>query len=566
MLKSVSYKVYLPKFVCIYPTPPPRAECDTCSFFCRVLLVWIQSFPSKLFTLPRLKNPVCPTFYLFSWRRADGFMLFLKAFAQNEIQTASPWVVEIIFLNDGGLCWRDFFHLHWRKWISDMTGINTAFDIEVGNRKLGFFRRLWREQTAQKVLRTWPLRTMWCKEIFPFRDHLGVRWTLYFVRQIAPGVSKAAVKTVVRECEECQLINPAPMHWSKWALNVQQTWNRVAMDITHCNRAHFLMVIDCGPARFAIWQHLPWQDATSVINRLKVLFYEWGLPTEILTDNDTAFQSSLLKTFLDEWRVRLRFCCAYVPSDIGIVVRCHRTVKRITTRKRYTIPEAVYWYNIMPKDDVPSATAPANMVYWYHIRLKGINGTSVPTHNQQQAVFRLGDRVWVKTPHGRCTIKYKVGRVTGITSAQNITVDGIPCHVKDLQPIAGPGQLTVCSNMVSENASKRFVTIRERPCEQTPSTNAGEASSNNTSNEDLVTILPRRSTQCKRPPPEYFMCDHRIRGECSSNATNNLTSEKQKESSHCYRHTEIRRRKGRKRCDFFYGGEWDKPTWNSEIW
>ena len=81
-----------------------------------------------------------------------------------------------------------------------------------------------------------------------------------------------------------------------------------------------------------------------------------------------------------------------------------------------------------------------------------------------------------------------MGRVTGITSVQNITVDRMPRHVKDLQPIVGPGQPTVCSDKVSEDASERFVTIRERPCEQAPSTNAGDASSNNTSNEDQVTM------------------------------------------------------------------------------
>ena len=52
---------------------------------------------------------------------------------------------------------------------------------------------------------------------------------------------------------------------------------------------------------------------------------------------------------------------------------------------------------------------------------------------------------------------------------------------------------------------------------------------------------------------------------CSSNATNNLTSKKQKVCSLCYRHAETRRRKGRKRCDLFYGGEYDKPTWSGEI-
>ena len=55
--------------------------------------------------------------------------------------------------------------------------------------------------------------------------HPGVRRTLYFVKQIALEVSKAAVKTIVRECEECQSIELAPVHWSKGALNVKQTWH-----------------------------------------------------------------------------------------------------------------------------------------------------------------------------------------------------------------------------------------------------------------------------------------------------------------------------------------------------
>ena len=204
------------------------------------------------------------------------------------------------------------------------------------------------------------------------------------------------MKTVVRECEEYQSIDPAPVHWLKGGLNVKQTWHRsTAAPLGLPSGDVFL------------------DKMRRVISQLKVLFYERGPPTEILTDNDTAFRGSQLKAFLDEWRVRLRFRCTYVPSGNGIVERCHRTVKWIATRKRCTIPEAVYWYNVTPKADVSSATAPANMVYQYRIRLKGINGTSVPTHNQQHGVFKPGVRVWVKTPHGRCTTKYKVGRVTG---------------------------------------------------------------------------------------------------------------------------------------------------------
>ena len=65
------------------------------------------------------------------------------------------------------------------------------------------------------------------KIVYRQSGHPGVWRTLYFVRQIAPGVSQVAVKTVVREFEECQSIDPGPMHWSKGVLNVKQTWHQI---------------------------------------------------------------------------------------------------------------------------------------------------------------------------------------------------------------------------------------------------------------------------------------------------------------------------------------------------
>ena len=44
-----------------------------------------------------------------------------------------------------------------------------------------------------------------------------------------------------------------------------------------------------------------------------------------------------------------------------------------------------------------------------------------------------------------------------------------------------------------------------------------------------------------------------------------ITSKKQKVCSLYYRHPETTKRKGSKRGDLFYGGEWDKPTISGEI-
>ena len=44
----------------------------------------------------------------------------------------------------------------------------------------------------------------------------------------------------------------------------------------------------------------------------------------------------------------------FVSLGNGIVERCHRAIKHIAARTRCFIMEALYWYNVTPKDDVNS--------------------------------------------------------------------------------------------------------------------------------------------------------------------------------------------------------------------
>ena len=39
----------------------------------------------------------------------------------------------------------------------------------------------------------------------------------------------------------------------------------------------------------------------------------------------------------------------------------------------YHCQEAMYWCKVMPKDDVHNASAPANALYQYEVRVKGID-------------------------------------------------------------------------------------------------------------------------------------------------------------------------------------------------
>ena len=94
--------------------------------------------------------------------------------------------------------------------------------------------------------------------------HPGVKRTHYFVKLVSPEVSKAAVQEVVRECKDCQSIDPAPVSWNAGRLNVCENWRRVGVDVTHLEGRHYLTIIDCGPSRFAIWRLLFCQHRSAV--------------------------------------------------------------------------------------------------------------------------------------------------------------------------------------------------------------------------------------------------------------------------------------------------------------
>ena len=47
----------------------------------------------------------------------------------------------------------------------------------------------------------------------------------------------------------------------------------------------------------------------------------------------------------------------------------------------------------------------------------------------------VGEEVWVKPPDAKCTRQWNKGTITGITSENNISVDGIPRHWLDIRRV-----------------------------------------------------------------------------------------------------------------------------------
>ena len=261
----------------------------------------------------------------------------------------------------------------------------------------------------------------------------GEKGTWYLAKRMGKGVDKDMVKMVVSQCERCQSIDPAPISHSPGELGVRESWTRLAIDITHYRGIPYLTMVDCGPGRFMIWRQLKRETATEVCREIENIFFERGAVSELLMDNACAFRAEEMQQLLDRWGVRAYYRAAYRPGGNGIVERSHRTIKAMAERARTSPVEAAYWYNMVPREGQREGSVPQSSVYTYGWRLGGKK--DVDAAEEVRSAVQVGDEVWVKPGGARCTTQWRAGRVTGVTSANNVEVDGMPRHILDIRPI-----------------------------------------------------------------------------------------------------------------------------------
>ena len=263
--------------------------------------------------------------------------------------------------------------------------------------------------------------------------HFGVERTLYLARMVNSDVSRNEVERCVRNCEKCQSIDPAPIQHDPGKLSVEENWSRLAVDATHYAGKCYLTMIDCGPSRFAIWREIKSENASEIADILDEIFRERGPVAELLMDNGSGFRSYRVAEVCRKWNVRRHFRAAYRPSGNGLIERHHRTVKRMAARSGASPLHMVFWYNLAPREGQEKSSVPSSALYTYSWRHPAVYVDVLSDEKSES--LQVGDTVWVKPPSAKCTSRWKKGRVTGSTSRNNVTVDGMPRHVLDVRPV-----------------------------------------------------------------------------------------------------------------------------------
>lgn len=357
-------------------------------------------------------------------------------------------------------------------------------------------------------------------EVHAQAGHPGIRRTLYFVRRdVSRSISRSEAQNVVRRCDVCCSIDPAPARWDHGSLDVAGTWERLAIDITHYEGRSYLTLIDCGPSRFSLWRLLRRPDADTVVGHLEDMFRERGAPLELLGDNDTVFRSRRFAAFAAKWGTELRFRAVYEPGGNGIVERSHRTIKVIAARKRCSISEALHLYNVTPRDGNADASAPAGAVYRYPVRdcVRPAADQPVPRRAAAEpdiaapgaaVAYAVGDHVWVRRRGVRCTESSRRGVVTGTVSPQVVEVDGMPWHVRCLRRrhdgVAVDSGFGSRAAGRDDDAPPLFVQVEL--CSHVDAAEEEDDECDVMSDEPSVHGPPQRRSGRDRRPPQRLIC------------------------------------------------------------
>jgi hypothetical protein len=138
-------------------------------------------------------------------------------------------------------------------------------------------------------------------------------------------------KDIVRKYEACQRfasrphalaaeLQPIPLSWpfAQWGLDMvgklHKSWPG--------GHVYMLVAVD----KFTKWVEaapVTTQDSTAAINFIKSIVFRFGVPHNIITDNETNFTSKEFKSYCESMRIKLKFASIAHPKTNGQVEKAN---------------------------------------------------------------------------------------------------------------------------------------------------------------------------------------------------------------------------------------------------
>ena len=139
----------------------------------------------------------------------------------------------------------------------------------------------------------------------------------------------ADIDEMVKGCAPCQRHQSANVKEPLHPHNVpQRPWHTVGSDLFFWNNSAYLLVCDYY-SKFPLVRKLNNIQSNTTIAHLKSIFEEQGIPSKVVTGNDTQFTSAAFQDFSRQYGFTHTTTSPYYPQANGFIERNVQTVKNL---------------------------------------------------------------------------------------------------------------------------------------------------------------------------------------------------------------------------------------------
>ena len=178
----------------------------------------------------------------------------------------------------------------------------------------------------------------------------------------------------------------------------------VAMDFLTINDLKLLVMVDLTSS-FIDVNPVDDMSGPNTLSAIKSLFYRWGFPSALLTDNGKSFIFDPLQQWLKSVGITSLLTPLYSPQSNG---KCERAVRSVLDSIRITflnkrlssipifdiLPEILYGLNSVPKSN--DTLSPRDYIFCYRERCPFIQ-TMAPANQNFKGNFKIGEKVLLKS-------------------------------------------------------------------------------------------------------------------------------------------------------------------------
>ena len=140
-----------------------------------------------------------------------------------------------------------------------------------------------------------------------------------------PGINKDILKEY-QSCKTCikysksQRSEPLQSHPTP-----ELPWDTVATDLFETKNSKYLLLVDYS--RFPVLHKLGSTTSKVLVQEMKAVFAELGLPNIIVSDGGPQYTSAEFKDFMKQWQIEHRVSSPRNPQSNGMAEHCVETMK-----------------------------------------------------------------------------------------------------------------------------------------------------------------------------------------------------------------------------------------------